>query len=104
MSVSDLYSPRREPYSAKKMTKPVNFVCTASEATEVMLVGDFNHWDPKATPMIRQPDGWWRVQVLLPHGHHQYRFLVDGQPALDPRAQGTARDGQNEKVSVLAVS
>src|SRR3974390_3016831 len=50
-------------YSAKKMLKPVNFICVAPGAKHVNLVGDFNGWDPAASPMNRQPDGGrgWRV-------------------------------------------
>lgn len=91
-------------YSAKKMAKPVNFICLAPEAKHVHLTGDFNDWDLTAHPMKRQPDGAWLVQVQLSHGHHHYRFLVDGKPVLDPRAQGIARDHQGAKVSLLAVS
>jgi 1,4-alpha-glucan branching enzyme len=91
-------------YSAKKMAKPVNFICFAPEAKEVFLMGDFNDWDPASHPMKRQPDGAWLLQVPLPHGHHHYRFLVDGKIVLDPRAQGIARDHEGQKVSLLAVS
>jgi 1,4-alpha-glucan branching enzyme len=91
-------------YSAKKMSKPVNFICVAPEATQVYLLGDFNGWNPVASPMKRQPDGAWLIQVPLHHGHHHYRFLVDGKPVLDPRAQGIARDQKGEKVSLIAVS
>ena len=52
----------------------------------------------------RRRRGAWLIQVPLNHGHHHYRFLVDGKPVLDPRAQGIARDHQGEKVSLLAVS
>jgi 1,4-alpha-glucan branching enzyme len=94
----------RDRYSAKKMAKPINFVCVAPAAKEVHLAGDFNDWDPTALPMKRQPDGAWLVQIQLNHGHHHYRFLVDGKPVLDPRAQGIARGHQGEKVSLIAVS
>lgn len=90
--------------SAKKTVKPVNFVCTAPQAKKVTLVGDFNDWHPDAMPMRRQVDGSWSVQVVLGHGHHHYQFLVDGKAALDPRAQGVARNENNEKVSLIAVS
>jgi len=99
---SPLFSTQR--YSAKKMRKPVNFVCWAPQATSVYLVGDFNEWDASAHPMLRQPDGAWLIQVPLHHGHHQYRFLVDGKPELDPRASGVARDRAGERVSLIAVS
>jgi 1,4-alpha-glucan branching enzyme len=91
-------------YSVKKTVKPVNFVCVAPQAKKVMLIGDFNDWDPAAQPLKRQPDGSWTIQITLGHGHHHYQFLVDGKPTLDPRAQGIARNEQNEKVSLLAVS
>jgi 1,4-alpha-glucan branching enzyme len=91
-------------YSVRKTVKPVNFACVAPHAKQVTLAGDFNDWDPDALPLKRQPDGSWTGQVTLGHGHHHYRFLVDGKPVLDPRAQGIARNAQNEKVSLIAVS
>src|ERR1700678_4141924 len=91
-------------YSAKNMAKPVNFICVAPAARHVNLVGDFNDWDPGALPMKQQPDGAWLVQLPLTHGHHHYLFLVDGKPALDPKAQGIARNEKNEKVSLISVS
>jgi 1,4-alpha-glucan branching enzyme len=91
-------------YSAKKMAKPINFICVAPDAKHVNLMGDFNDWSPEANPMKRQPDGAWLTQLPLHHGHHHYRFLVDGKPTLDPRAQGVARDHTGSKVSLIAVS
>ncbi len=82
--------------------RPVNFFCAAPNARQVELVGDFNHWRP--FPMQRTLDGWWSANVELTHGHHLYRFLVDGQPFLDPRAAGIARDEQGERASLVAVS
>ena len=91
-------------YSAKRMQKPINFFCFAPKAQQVELVGDFNNWEPGALPMNRQPDGAWTIQVALNHGHHHYQFLVDGEPTLDPRAQGIARNARKERVSMIAVS
>jgi hypothetical protein len=54
--------------------------------------------------MHRRVDGWWYSQVLLCHGHHQYRFLVDGKATLDPRAAGVGRDDSGTPVSLIAVS
>jgi 1,4-alpha-glucan branching enzyme len=99
---SQFFSAQR--YSAKKMLKPVNFVCLAPDAISVSLVGDFNEWDMQAHPMRRQPDGAWLLQVPLHHGHHQYRFVVDGEPQLDPHASGVTRNHAGERVSLLAVS
>ncbi len=94
----------RDRYSAKKMAKPVNFVCRAPDAKHVFLAGDFNHWDPTSHPMHREPDGAWFLQVPLHHGHHRYVFLVDGKPVLDPAANGVAHRGKDQEVSLRAVS
>lgn len=86
------------------MTKPVIFRYAAPAAHFVSLAGDFNEWNPISHPLGRREDGWWSIEVMLPHGHHQYRFLVDGEPALDPAGTGIARNEQNERVSLVAVS
>jgi hypothetical protein len=40
----------------------------------------------------------------LPHGHHQYLFLVDGVQTLDPNAMGKVRNERNDTVSLIAIS
>jgi 1,4-alpha-glucan branching enzyme len=95
---------RNDRYSAKKTIKPVAFMCWAPDAKAVNIMGDFNDWEPSSHPMKRQPDGAWRLEVPMAHGHHHYMFVVDGKPMLDPRAQGTARGHRGEKVSLIAVS
>ena len=90
--------------SARKDGKGTRFVVFAPDARAVHLTGDFNDWDPSAHPMKRQPDGAWMAQVPLNHGQHHYRFLVDGKPVLDPRAEAVGRDHVGAKVSVIAVS
>ena len=67
-------------------------------------MGDFNGWNPGSHPMRRREDGCWFIEVQLPHGHHRYRFLVAGEPVLDPGGTGIARDERNERVSLVAVS
>ncbi|MGA2246249.1 MAG: glycoside hydrolase family 13 [Verrucomicrobiota bacterium] len=108
---ADGYRPRSRPWSFIRHSaagrqygphKQVSFFCAAPRAKSVELVGDFNEWQP--LPMTRSMDGWWLAQVELCHGHHQYRFLTDGQPTLDPHAVGIARDDQNERASLIAVS
>ena len=91
-------------YSARNNVKSINFFCIAPDAGDVYLIGDFNDWDPAAHPMKRQADGTWLLQVSLHHGYHHYQFLVDGERVLDPNSHGTARNENNERVSLLAVS
>ena len=82
----------------------VNFFCLAPQAKSVSLAGDFNGWVPTAHPMTRMPDGGWTIRLELPHGHHQYLFLVDGKPTLDPNAMGKVRNEHNDTVSLIAIS
>jgi 1,4-alpha-glucan branching enzyme len=56
----------------------IPFIFPAFTAREVMLAGDFNNWDPKASPMRKGPDGVWHLNVLLEPGRHEYRFVADG--------------------------
>ena len=99
------YSPLKpNNYSAKNILKPVAFFCSAPQAQAVFVAGDFNDWDPSSHPMKRMPDGAWRADIQLNHGHHHYLFVIDGKLALDPRAQGIARNEKNEKVSLVSVS
>jgi 1,4-alpha-glucan branching enzyme len=91
-------------YAAGKTVKPIPFVCEAPEASQVFMTGEFNGWNEKSHPMARTQDGAWRLMVDLKHGHHLYRFVVDGKPVLDPKANGVARDAKGERVSLIAVS
>ncbi len=89
-------------YSARNSLRSISFYCAAPLAKSVSITGDFNHWQP--LPMERRPDGWWYLQISLCHGHHQYRFLIDGKAALDPAATGKGQDEHGEPVSIVAVS
>ena len=60
------------------------------QATEALLLGDFNNWNPKeATKLTVQPDGTLRADVLLEPGKtYEYRFLLnDGRWINDWKAQ-----------------
>jgi hypothetical protein len=66
---------------------PVQFMLIAPAATRVALVGEFNDWDPQATPMSRATGGAWHVAVPLANGRHVYAFVVDGSAWVsDPQA------------------
>jgi len=99
-----LEQPTATPYSARHMLKPVNFYFAEADARAVNLMGDFNDWNPDSLPMQRRVDGWWFIQVPLPHGHHTYLFLVDGVAMLDPKAAGTVQLDRGTKASLVAVS
>lgn len=67
--------------------EPVQFMLVAPSATRVALVGEFNDWDPAATPMSRAGGGAWHVALPLSRGRHVYAFVVDGSSwVADPEA------------------
>ncbi len=88
----------------QKNLRAVNFVCHATQAQSVSLVGDFNAWNPSANLMKQMPDRSWLLTLELRHGHHRYAFLVDGKLTLDPHAQGITRNDRGERVSLVPVS
>jgi len=67
---------------------PVAMAVELRNARSVAVVGDFNGWDPSATPMQRVgSDGPWLATVLAKPGRHVYAFMVDGTTLVaDPRA------------------
>lgn len=80
----------------------VRFVIAAPGASTVSLVGDFNAWNVRATPLeATENEGIWTVTVPLPAGRHEYAFVVDGELWLpDPNAPaaGTADFGPANSV------
>ncbi len=91
--------------SVKGRRDGVKFVVVAPQAVHVSLVGDFNNWDPTATPMERTPTGGtWSVIVPLSAGRHEYSFVVDGKQWIpDPSAPLAPVDGLGAPNSVVLV-
>jgi len=85
----------------------VEFGFVAPHASSVALVGDFNDWDPKATPLrAASTGGVWSVEVPVPPGRHLYAFVVDGtvwrpDPAA-PQATGEDFGEPNSALTVVA--
>lgn len=83
---------------------PVRFNFRAPFATSVSLVGNFNQWDP-ARDALHGPDadGAWTIDLVLPSGRYEYRFLVNGSEWVpDPRAQ-SVDDGMGGTNSLVMV-
>ena len=83
---------------------PIPFAFQAPAARQVSLAGDFNNWDPKATPMRRGTDGVWHLSVALKPGRHEYRFIADGVWQDDPTAQQRTSNGMGSENSVKIVA
>ena len=85
--------------------RPVPFVLTAANAARISIVGDFNDWDPTATPLQRvDGQGWWVVVNLRP-GRYRYSFVVDGTRWIaDPSAPRAADNDFGTANSVVTIS
>ena len=56
----------------------VHFVLVNESAKHVYLVGDFNDWSKKRTPLKRTANrSAWTVSIPLEAGKHEYAFIVD---------------------------
>jgi 1,4-alpha-glucan branching enzyme len=57
------------------------------EAKSASVVGDFNNWDPEASP-LKKVKGTWKTTLDLDNGReYEYRYLIDGSKWVnDPEA------------------
>ena len=65
----------------------VRLMFDAPSARRVSVVGDFNEWGARPTPLTRDGGHQWSVTLALHAGEHRYAFVVDGTRwAIDPAA------------------
>ena len=80
------------------------FLYKGEAESHVFVVGDFNSWDTRASPMIQVPGTglFWLEVDLPPDSRVEYKFVVDGEWSLDPLNPSiiTGKFGSN---SVLAM-
>jgi serine protease AprX len=74
-----------------------------ARARSVALAGDFNGWDPVATPLEREPNGLWVARVPVRSGGLlRYKYVVDGDRWIeDPNNWMKVEDRTGSLVSVL---
>jgi hypothetical protein len=110
---SVLYVMPTSPESAPRALAPattsspiVQFGFVAPHASSVALVGDFNNWDPQATPLrAASTGGVWSVEIPVQPGRHLYAFVVNGtvwRP--DPAAPKATGEDFGEPNSALTVA
>jgi hypothetical protein len=77
----------------------------APASSRVAVVGDFNDWDPAATPLhLVGKNGTWVVELRLKPGRYHYTFLIDGRRwERDPSEPPAAGSDFGAPVSVLTV-
>lgn len=98
--------PQRTSARAAPGAPVVEFGFAAPHASSVALVGDFNNWDPKATPLrAASTGGVWSVEVPIQPGRHLYAFVVDGKVwRPDPAAPKATGEDFGEPNSALTVA
>ena len=70
---------KKQYLKTKNVCKVTFSLPAAVQGETVFLVGDFNNWDEKATPMKRQKDGSFTTVIELEKGReYQFRYLVNG--------------------------
>ncbi|MFS8636710.1 MAG: hypothetical protein FWJ74_01400 [Gemmatimonadota bacterium] len=83
---------------------PAQFVLHVGGARSVSVVGDFNDWDPQATPLAYAGDGVWSVVVRVRPGPVRYAFLVNGTEWRADPAGVSARSDFGRPTSVAFIS
>lgn len=71
---------------APQPAPPARLRLVSPSAKSVFVAGTFNEWKPQATPLTKQSDEQWVVELKLGPGQYEYRFVVDGQWSDDPQA------------------
>lgn len=78
----------------------------ARSAEKAAVVGEFNGWEPAATPMSRLKDGSFKVNVDLEPGRaYEFRYLLNDHIwTNDPDAEGSVgtqfHDAENSLIHV----
>ncbi|MEN9574315.1 MAG: hypothetical protein RL514_2170 [Verrucomicrobiota bacterium] len=80
-------SAKTKPAAPAPAKRRVSFSLSAPDARNVKLAGDFTGWEADAREMTRQRNGSWKATLAVPPGQHEYRFIVDGQWADDPKCE-----------------
>jgi glycosidase len=88
--------------SAKAETSSA-IVYKDSQAKSVAIAGSFNDWNASSHPLKKEGE-LWKIQLNLPAGEYQYKFVVNGEQWItDPVNKLTADDGYGGLNSVLNI-
>ncbi|HRK30628.1 MAG TPA: AAA family ATPase [Tepidisphaeraceae bacterium] len=71
-------------YGVKQVGDQVIFALRNEKAAHILLAGDFNNWQPSATPMVMVGKGEWKMKLPLGPGRYRYRLVIDGKWQTDP--------------------
>jgi hypothetical protein len=92
----------KEP-SPKAGAVRVTFEMPASVwASQVYLVGEFNNWNPCASPFQRLHNGVWSITLDLPaRRRYEFRYLIDGHWCTDYHADSCTENNFHALNSIV---
>lgn len=81
------------------------FIYHNDTAETVSLAAEFNNWSVYATPLRKDSDGLWRVELRSPAlGRYEYKFVIDGKRWIEDPSNGMrVNDNQGGLNSLLLV-
>jgi 1,4-alpha-glucan branching enzyme len=85
--------------------KRVPFEVRCAPGSAVFLAASFNDWDPTAKPMADAAgDGVFVATCMLAPGSYEYKFVVNGEWAVDPANPNFVVNALGTLNSVVLVS
>jgi 1,4-alpha-glucan branching enzyme len=88
----------------KTKNSKITFSFQSDDANEVILMGNFNNWNPEKYPMKKNENGTWEKIMTLPPGEYEYKFLVDGEWKIDPQNFQTNHNNFGTLNSIINLS
>ena len=102
------YAPHAEPYKKAVAQAPdphkVSFHLSADPGSDVFVAGSFNGWNPAQFRLNRlSHENIFGIELTLPPGRHEYKFVVNGEWRLDPSCPDWRLNCQGTLNSVVSV-
>ena len=90
-------------YGVKQFGDEVVFAARFEKASEVLVAGDFNNWNPVTPMKATNRAGTWTMKLPLRKGRYRYRLVVDGKWMTDPHNQYVETNQFGELNNVIEV-
>lgn len=91
------------PAQTPAVQRTVRFEIDAPKAWNVSVAGTFNEWKPVVSSLRKVSDRTWARELTLGPGRYEYRFVVDGEWADDPKAKAFVPNPHGSRNAVLEV-
>lgn len=92
-------------YGVRTTHQGLLFVQPYNGAATVAVVGDFNQWDPRRTPLHKDDNlRVWQAVVPVPPGRYRYRLVIDGRWIQDPYNQSVESNPFGEVDNIVEVA